>query len=608
MTMTKPVSLLVFLLWALPAFAQNRLETNTDSLAHLLESDTVAKKTKIAASIGLSGSIWRTRPDDAIGYALQGLEMAAARKDSLAIAELYQVLGSAYIVKGVRDSSSWYHYHALALFERLHEDRKAASAYNNIARSYRRTEPEKAIGYYDKAMAIYERLNDLEGKAIILNESGMAYENKGELNEAIRRYKASLAIQEKRKDLEGIGYSLEFLSSAYLQQKNYKLSEDYIMKALEVRKATKDSFALSINYANIAMFYLETGKYRQVLEYCRRSNDIAFHIKFPDLAAENFKNIAEAYSRMGDYQNAFRNIKQHYNFKDSIFNIASQKQIQELNTRYEAEKHKLLIKEQQYAITKRNYWIGGIIALLIALVLIAYLLYRRYRLTQEQRLQAAILEQQEQAASAVIEAEEKERQRVARDLHDGIGQMMSTVKMNLSLCREDFAGGRKDSELRFEQLIHLVDDSCRELRNVSHNMMPNALMKHNLASAMRDFIYKLDKQALEVDLYTEGWDNRADANTETVLYRILQECVNNVLRHARATRLDISLIRDKDGISATVEDNGKGFIVEEATKAAGLGLQNIYTRVAYLKGTVDIHTAPGQGTLVALHIPLRHTT
>ena len=103
----------------------------------------------------------------------------------------------------------------------------------------------------------------------------------------------------------------------------------------------------------------------------------------------------------------------------------------------------------------------------------------------------------------------------------------------------------------------------------------------------------------------EGLDEKLDSNIETVLYRVIQECVNNVIKHAEATTLDISVVRDSNSISATIEDNGKGFDINDQEKIEGIGLKNILTRVNYLKGTIDFDSAPGRGTLVALHIPLQ---
>ena len=155
----------------------------------------------------------------------------------------------------------------------------------------------------------------------------------------------------------------------------------------------------------------------------------------------------------------------------------------------------------------------------------------------------------------------------------------------------------------YGKIMALVDDSCKEIRAVSHNMMPNALLKSNLAEALRTFVNQVDHPDLRIDLYTEGLEEKLNNNTETVLYRVIQECMNNVIKHAVATTLDISVIKDIDGISATVEDNGKGFDQAGIQYADGIGVKNIKSRILYLKGSVEFISAPGKGTLVSLHIP-----
>nr|HPH24614.1 ATP-binding protein [Chitinophagaceae bacterium] len=144
----------------------------------------------------------------------------------------------------------------------------------------------------------------------------------------------------------------------------------------------------------------------------------------------------------------------------------------------------------------------------------------------------------------------------------------------------------------------------KEVRSVSHNMMPNALVKAGLASAVKEFVNQIDARVVKTDFYTEGLDNKLEKNVETVLYRIIQECVNNVIKHAKATHLDISLIKDNDGVAVTIEDNGIGFDSSNKNNFNGIGLKNIQTRVEFLKGTVEWNSAVGKGTLVAIHIPV----
>ena len=215
-----------------------------------------------------------------------------------------------------------------------------------------------------------------------------------------------------------------------------------------------------------------------------------------------------------------------------------------------------------------------------------------------------MLHQQEISSKAVIEAEENERRRIAAELHDGVGQMMSAAKMNLSAFEQELVFNDPGQRKNFENVIGLVDESCKEIRNVSHQMMPDALLKSGLISAVKEFLSKIDTRVLKVTLHTEGLNKRLEGNIETMLYRVIQECVNNVLKHSEADHMDISIFSDKEGIAATIEDNGKGFDVNAQRNTEGLGLKNIASRIAYLKGTVDYTGTQGKGTVVAIHIPV----
>src|SRR5690606_31884647 len=136
----------------------------------------------------------------------------------------------------------------------------------------------------------------------------------------------------------------------------------------------------------------------------------------------------------------------------------------------------------------------------------------RYKLQQQAKLQATISKQQELATKAVIEAEENERKRIAGDLHDGVGQMMSAAKINLSSLGSELHFADEQKKQRFENALKLVDDSCSEVRTVSHNIMPNSLLRNSLAAALRDFITKIDTNVLKINLHSEGLNEKIDEN------------------------------------------------------------------------------------------------
>jgi len=316
-----------------------------------------------------------------------------------------------------------------------------------------------------------------------------------------------------------------------------------------------------------------------------------------------YKAMAANYEASGNFKKAAAVYKTMNDLKDKLYENANPQAVAEIQTKYETEKKEKQIQQQQFAIARHNYWLVGIIVLLLLGGLLVYTLYHRYQLKQESRLKNEILHQQQIATKAVLEAEERERQRIAQDLHDGIGQMMSAAKMNLSAIENEIPFKHEDQKLKFDKIIGLVDESCKEVRAVSHHMMPHVL-KSGLGTALRAFIDKVDNNVLKIDLYYSGLQERLDTNVETILYRVIQECVNNVIKHAAASHLTISLIKDADGLSATIEDNGIGVNTNKKNGDGVIGLKNIRTRIEYLKGSVDFDTRPGNGTLVAIHVPL----
>ncbi|MEJ7611721.1 MAG: sensor histidine kinase [Ferruginibacter sp.] len=543
--------------------------------------------------------------EDVIRVKLEGIQLAGKNGDALSAGLLKRQTGEAFYFKGNYDAAAAYLYESVALLEKVPDKTKLATSYNALAKLYRKTRDlKRSMENYDRAMAIFRSVNDSAGVAMIYNESGVVFEYSGEYDKAAARYTASLNIDKRLNDIGGICYALSNLAGLYTLQKKFPEAENYLLQALAFRKALKDSFALALNYSDLGNTYFSAGSHEKAKAYIDTSIRISSKMGYPELTGSNYDMLGKIAEQQGNYQTALAFYKKKSVIGDSIFSLEKAKQIEELNTRYETVKKERTIQDQENKITLQNIFIAAAIGLVLLGSLLAYTQYRKYQWRQEAKNRAEILKQQELAAVAVIEAEEAERHRIATDLHDGVGQIMSAAKMNLSAFEHRAEFKTADEKLSFEKIISLVDAGCKEVRTVSHNMMPNAMMKNNLAAAIREFLDKLDDRALKVHFYSEGFEEGSNSNAETILYRVIQECVNNVIKHSRADTVDISLIKDENEISATIEDNGIGFDVHDRRKQEGIGLKNIRTRVEFLKGTVEITASPGEGTLVALHIPL----
>ena len=590
-----------FLLTGSVAIAQQQL---IDSL-RLVISSRASDQEKIKACFKLSNAIAFKDFDECLSIAATGAALAQKVKDQPFFSEFQKTIGIAYYFKGNFDSAAVYYYRALAVLNKINEPEKKAAVLNELGKLYRKTRDlDRALQMYNEAYALYERVGNNDGMATILNESGVVFEYKEDYKEAINRYKSSLAIREKMNDINGKAYSLNFIGGVYTLQKNFGEAEKYLLQSLELRRQLKDTFAIAFNIADLGYMYNEQGRLDKAEEQYDLSNTIAAKMKFPDLLLENYKVLSDIAEKKGDAHLSLDYYKRHVALKDSLFSGEKLKQIEELNAKYQAEKKEQQLILQDTEITKKNYLLLGLGVAVALLVLWGIAFFRKRRIQQELGLQATIMKQQDIATKAIITAEENERKRIAADLHDGVGQMMSAAKMNLSAFESDIVFKDESQKAAYERVLSLVDESCREIRSVSHQMMPNALLKSGLANAVREFIDKIDNRIIRINLHAEGLQERLDSNVETIMYRVIQECVNNVIKHSGANELDISLIRDKDGIAVTIEDNGKGFDTTDKQKFDGIGLKNIISRVNFLKGEVDFDSRPGEGTLVAIHIPI----
>ncbi len=593
--------LILFLLTCFAVTAQ----VNTDSLRKVINTRNLPYGDQINASIKLVESFQLKDFDSTLYEAEKALELARKHTDSVSVAEIKRQIGVASYFKGKYDDAAANFYESISILEKSNDRQKLAPVYNDLAKLYRKTRDlDKALDNYNKADALYRQLKDTAGIAMILNESGVVFEYRENYKEAVNRYTASMHLAEKKGDSLSVSYSLSNIAGVYVIEKKYDLAEQNLLRALNIRSILKDSFAIALTYSDLGVMMNAKGDYNKAVSYLNSSNRIAESLKYPELQSNNYNELSTAAQKQGNYQDAFEYFLKRSDLRDSLFAMEKTKQIQELNARYENAKKEQQITQQKNRLRLQNFLFIGIGGLIILLALLAHSQYKRYKLRQETVMKTELMKQQELAVKAVMEAEENERERIARDLHDGVGQMMSAAKMNLSAYESEADFKTEEEKKAFEKIISLVDESCREVRTVSHIMMPNALLKNNLATAISDFTDKLSGKELKVHVYTEGLDERIDSNVETVLYRVVQECVNNAVKHAKASSLDISLIRDKDGISGTIEDNGRGFDVSDKEKFEGIGLKNIITRIEYLKGTVDFDSAPGRGTLVALHVPL----
>jgi signal transduction histidine kinase len=217
-----------------------------------------------------------------------------------------------------------------------------------------------------------------------------------------------------------------------------------------------------------------------------------------------------------------------------------------------------------------------------------------------------IIVAQKSMLSLMIQGQEEERRRLAKEIHDGFGPLVSTAKMNFEAIESDLTDNFHHLKKRFEEGYAMLDDLASEARNISHALMPRILNDFGLISAIESLCDKMNN-ANRINVIFLYSDHKISLTKEMELafYRVLQELINNVLKYSNALKLEIQLIKRESSITLIVEDNGDGFDLETVKDhGEGIGLKNMETRIAYFGGSVHIDTLKGRGTIVTAEIPL----
>lgn len=570
-----------------------------------------------AALLNFSGVIhyYTGNTDSALVYFEQSLKLKKQLGDVSEIAKSLSNLGSIYMVQSRMQKALDAYLEALKYDEKRHDQSAIASDYNNISVLLAdKGDFTSAARYGHLALRAYTGLQDSLGLSRGLISLGNVHLENAKNDSAMHYYRQAVTLLGQYKSDYELSKVNQNIAMILTKENKLTEAEKLLNQALKTKTSLEDGPGIASVLGNLAHIYAKTGRQAQAITSLLESNQLAEKAGRKDYLINNNQLLSEIYTSRRDFENALKHHNAFAALKDSVDSEAYSKQLSELQIQYETTKKEQQLTAlnqentiQKLSISRRNTIIS-IIAVLFALTtVVAYLVYSRYKLKQETRHQQEILKQQKLATKAVLQAEENERKRIAGDLHDGIGQLFSAVKMNLSGLETQVGLAAPEAKQNFHKTLALVDESCREVRNISHQMAAQVLLNEGLVAAIQDFVSKIDARQLEINVEAAGFDERLDLNAETVLYRVIQEAVNNVIKHAQATHLDIQLTRDADGLSVMIEDNGQGFALNPAQKPTGLGLKNMQSRIAYLKGTVDFDSAPGKGTVISIWAPLPET-
>lgn len=476
--------------------------------------------------------------------------------------------------------------------------------------------------YAQTALVIARELSNDYGIASSTINLAIAEQNLGNYAQAQSLYGEVEKIGQKTDDyviqLDGILGQAE----VWLAQGAFAKAADSWQTALKMAQSQENPPYQLTAWKGLAAVYAATQRPVQAREALAKALTLANALGAKQELRDLYLQAAELEERMQQWPLALQYRKQFESMNDSVFNEKGRASINLAEAKYESERQTAQIAQLEKANrlqNQLNYLAAVIIIglLVIGLLLLRYFHQKQLIASQTQALLAQHvreLEQEKQllAVDAVLRGQEEERGRLAKDLHDGLGGMLSGVKLSLAsfFTHHTMTKGAQllpeESAQGLLRAIEMLDASIGELRRVARDMMPEALVRFGLKDALQDFCANLAQAvSLRISYQAIGLDERLPATTETVLFRIVQELLNNTVKHGRAREVMVQLLRDGPRLSLTVEDDGQGFDPAQLDRAPGIGWANIRSRVDYLGGKLDLQSAPGKGTSVYIELEIK---
>jgi signal transduction histidine kinase len=377
------------------------------------------------------------------------------------------------------------------------------------------------------------------------------------------------------------------------------MAKKYALEAVEVSSnQPTPKYEIAAYYINTGDIFYREKDFIKSLHYLHYGYQLSREIQHRENSRDAAEYLSQTYASLNQNDSAFYFYRIFTGLKDSIVNNETKMKIAGIQGQYDiAKKDKEITRQQQI----RNILIASFIFLLIVLLLI----YNGYRLKQKNKYQQAINRQQNELFNAIVSTQDQERKRIAQDIHDGLGSVLSAAKLKLSSLEESkmiLSAGQLEN---YHDSLVLLDEASTELRNISHDIMPATLSKLGLEAALKNLIGKIAAHScMQINFTAHGFDERIEENTEMSIYRIILELINNIVKHAAAQKVTLQLIKYPTYINLVIEDNGVGFNYEKIMEEKkGIGMGNIFSRVEYLKGTIEIDSLPGKGTTVIIDIP-----
>jgi len=621
---------------------------NIDSLEIALQSNELNAAKRIDILNELSWQYVETNPVKSQKLADQAISLAQKENNARLLAVAYHRLGTALYNRNRLDSAKLIMDKAILLAS--DDDRLLGGIYQETGNiEADRGNYETAIQNYFQALKIFEKLNDSAKTAQTLSNIGALYIDLGDYDKMLIYTEKALAIHRKTGNKMGIASNLTNMADYYFLKKDsvktigllteaqklfhelhaiinevnvlgsigdyYSEFQNNQNKAIRIYEQSLNLLTHGDNnnfwmdgYRKISLAYYRKNEYQKAVDYVQKAVEVTDSTNL-DYVRMNYYLLTYNYIGLKNAQKATDAFDKYVELTDRVYRKNQKETIAEMEVRYETEKKRsqILLLEQDKKL--RNVSIIGLLIIMLLLSVRGFFFTRNLKRKRQliekdaelkaQRISELEKEKQLTATQAILQGEEAERKRLARDLHDGLGGMLSVVKLNLTNMKGNAILPESDIPA-YQNALEMLDDSIRELRRVAHNLMPESLMRYGLKAALTDFCGGIE----HVKLHYFGDDLRMEEKFEVAIYRIAQELVNNAIKHSEATLINVQVVQEATRINLVVQDNGIGFAAESIQAGKTTGLASIRSRVESLNGQLDIFSKPGKGTEVQIDLKM----
>jgi two-component system, NarL family, sensor kinase len=542
--------------------------------------------------------------DSAIYYNKKALPFAKKANYKKGIAATYINLGNTYQYFGQYDKVVENYQKGIEIFEANTDSVNVSKSYQNLAALFASIEKnDKEIEYLEKSLRSNSNNNQIQN-GYVYGDLGLANLRLKKFEQALNYFEEAEEISKNEKDIRLEFFVVNHFGDYHAYKSDYINAIPYYEKSLTIISELNDEFYKADVLFKLGESHSKLKQFAKAESYLNEALVMAKISNTKEIQEKVYLELAFINESLGNFKKAYDYNKLGLKFSDSLKNERFIKQINVLEKQFETKKKDSEIYEQQLLLAKQQKEIDkkqmqkniaiGLAILFLILSLLSWLIYRQRQKRKNQELLVLKNEAQIHSLESLIEGEEKERFRIAKELHDGVNGDLSAIKHKLNTLLEL-------NNKTIKEAVVMIDKSCEQVRAISHNLVPPALENFDLESAISDYCTNMNNvHAPEITFDYLGDTIHLPKIVEVNIFRITQELVNNCIKHAEASEVNVQLSYRNNTIQLAVDDNGKGFDTL-TVKSTGIGLSNVKNRVAFLNGEIDFVSSE-KGTSVNILI------